>query len=121
VPSVGLDLQSDDEATSKSIKSKSDLDAHPLGLREAALTVYDVSRDASYPSNNLRLITRGFELLYGIDAEGALLLLFADYSMYFQEKMCAKLFAAEPLCDNIFTTVRNCIRVQFGRPFVLRL
>jgi hypothetical protein len=86
VLSVGLDLQSDEEATAKSIKSKGDLDAHPLGLREAALTVYDVSRDASYPSNNLRLITRGFELLYGIDSEDALLLLFADYVMYFQEK-----------------------------------
>ena len=89
--SVGLDLQSDEEATAKSIKSKGDLDAHPLGLREAALTVYDVSRDASYPSNNLRLITRGFELLYGIGSEDALLLLFADKVMYFQEKAAFKI------------------------------
>jgi hypothetical protein len=88
--SVGLDLQSDEEATAKSIKSKSDLGAHPLGLREAALTVYDASRDQSYPRDSLRLMTRGFKLLYGIDAEDALPLLFADGVMYFQEKAAFK-------------------------------
>ena len=88
--SVGLHLQSDEEATAKNIKSKGDLDAHPLGLREAALTVYDTSRDQSYPRDSLRLMTRGFKLLYGIDAEDALPLLFADQVMYFQEKAAFK-------------------------------
>ena len=35
-------------------------------------------------------MTRGFKLLYGIDAEDALLLLFADEVMYFQEKVAFK-------------------------------
>jgi hypothetical protein len=90
--SAGLNLQADEAAAAaaESIRRKGDLDAHPLGLREAALIVYDASRDQSYPRDSLRLMTRGFKLLYGIDAEDALPLLFADEVMYFQEKAVFK-------------------------------
>ena len=88
--SAGLNLQADEAAAAESIKRKGDLGAHPLGLREAALIVYDASWDQSYPRDSLRLMTRGFKLLYGIDAEDALPLLFADEVMYFQEKAAFK-------------------------------
>jgi hypothetical protein len=90
--SAGLNLQADEAAAAaaESIRRKGDLDAHPLGLREAALIVYDASRDQSYPRDSLRLMTRGFKLLYGIDAEDVLPLLFADEVMYFQEKAVFK-------------------------------
>ena len=88
--SAGLNLQADEAAAAESIERKGDLNAHPLGLREAALIVYDASRDQSYPRDSLRLMTRGFKLLYGIDAEDALPLLFADEVMYFQEKVAFK-------------------------------
>ena len=90
VLSAGPSLQAD-EATAESIKRKGDLGVHSLGLREAALIVYDASRDQSYPRDSLRLMTRGFKLLYGIDAEDALSLLFADKVMYFQEKTVFKI------------------------------
>jgi hypothetical protein len=86
--SAGLNLQADEAA--ESITRKGDLGAHPLGLREAALIVYDASQDQSYPRDSLRLLTRGFKLLYGIDAEDALPLLFADEVMYFQAKAVFK-------------------------------
>jgi hypothetical protein len=91
--SAGLNLQADEPAqapAAESIRRKGDLDAHPLGLLEAALIVYDASRDQSYPRDSLHLMTRGFKLLYGIDAEDALPLLFADEVMYFQEKAVFK-------------------------------
>lgn len=90
VLSAGLNLQADEAAAAESIKRKGDLVAHPLGLREAALIVYDASRDQLYPRDSLRLMTRGFKILYGIDAEDALPLLFADEVMYFEEKAAFK-------------------------------
>jgi hypothetical protein len=53
VLSAGLNLQADEVAAAESVKRKGDLGAHPLGLREAALIVYDASRDQSYPTRQL--------------------------------------------------------------------